>query len=123
MQSEVSGITPSPENAQALLQRQPESRRRIKVCRADTFLDAAAGWVSRHHAHLEVEAGEADCVILLLFAFSLLKGEQSKKDLTHAACTYSNITSRRSCSAIFLASEGCHYGIISKQMTDAEKET
>lgn len=34
---------------------------------------------SCHNAHLEVEAGETDRVILFLFAFSLLRRQQSKK--------------------------------------------
>lgn len=84
VQSEVSGITPSPENAQALCKDSLSHAEGLKfAARTRSRLKAGLGRSCRlgscHHAHLEVEAGEADCVILLLFAFSLLKGEQSKK--------------------------------------------
>lgn len=47
--------------------------------RLNTSLPRKRQLGSCHKAHLEVEAGETDCVILLLFAFSLLKRQQSKK--------------------------------------------
>lgn len=63
----------------ACLRRVPESCRGIKVCCEDTFkgvtLEMPTG--SCPDSHLEVEAGETDCVIVLLFALSFLRQQNN----------------------------------------------
>lgn len=116
-----------PRECTGSLQRQPESRRGIKVCRADTL--KAKGWLWTQQPAGELSSRSPWgrswrdwlCHPPSLCVFSSER-RTKQKDLTHAACIYSTITSR-SCSDTFLASEGCRYGIILKQMTDAEKET
>ncbi len=71
------------ESAHGRLRRVSESCRRIKVCCEDTFkgatqdLSPSGQTGSCHGPHLEVEAGQTDGVIVLLFALSLLQQQKN----------------------------------------------
>lgn len=79
----VSGIMVSSQNAQAFCKDNLSHTEGLHLVRGHVQgcyrrLRCSSQPGSWHGAHLEVKAGKADCVILLLFAFSLLKHHKAK---------------------------------------------